>query len=411
MVRDGENAHEGSKAFQRHVKQQIQARVHRFLAITPPELSSLCRDEMAALGLGELESTEAGIEFSGELPQCYLSNLWLRTASRVLCRLPEFRAGAAEELFRRVLRIPWELWLNSGLPLHITAFVEHSRLEHEGAVVDTVLAGVRKRFSLQNMEPPVPWNPEGSGVEAFASLDPDKQRILVHVENNRCRISLDSTGAHLHQRGYRRRHMGAPLRETLAAAILLRAGWQGEIPLVDGMCGSGTLPIEAALLARRLPPGGARPFLFERWPSFQAKTWNYLRHKAMENALPRTTVPIIGMDRDAEAVAVSRENGVQAGVGSDIEWLHEDFLKFNPAKLGLKPGLLVLNPPYGRRLAGGGKELFHPLANHLRSAFAGWKVAILVPDRSLSVILGLPSMRFWTIRHGGLPIMVALARL
>lgn len=402
---------EENKAYLRHVKRYVQAPVHRFAAVTPPELSLLCKGELSALGMPDLAITEAGVEFSGDLSACYLSNLWLRTASRILCRLPAFRAGAAEELFHKVCGVPWELWLNRTLPLHVEAFVEHSRIEHEGVVADTVVAAVRKRFMLQKMEPPGRWKSDQDSTAEPASLEPLKQRMLIHLKKNQCRISLDTTGAHLHQRGYRRRHMGAPLRETLAAGIIMRSGWRGDSPLVDGMCGSGTFAIEAALMGRHLPPGLSRPFLFEKWPAFQEKTWGYLCRKARENALPHSPVPIVGIDHDCEAIAVSRENAFEAGVGEDIRWINEDFFQFHPRDLGLKPGLLLLNPPYGLRLEGGGKELYAPLAIHLRRAFAGWHVAILVPDRSLAVIMGLPSMRFWTIKHGGLSVMVGMTSL
>jgi putative N6-adenine-specific DNA methylase len=402
---------EENKAFRRHLKQHVHAPEHRFAAVVPPELTSLCVDEMKVLGFPETEVTEAGVEFNGKLSFCYMANLMLRTPSRILCRLPEFRAGISEELFHKVSVMRWELWLNPGIPLQIEAHVEYSRIEHEGVVAETVLAGIQRRFRSQKLSHPsaVEQVPEDQTEEPASS--PLKQRILVHLRRNHCQISLDTTGNHLHQRGYRLHHVGAPLRETLAAAILIKAGWEGNTPFIDGMCGSGTLPIEAALLARSLPPGLRRPFLFQKWPSFLDKTWEHLCRKVEEGALSRSPVPILGLDWDENALDVARGNAERAGTGEDIQWGQMDFFTFNPREHHIQPGLLVLNPPYGIRLAGGGKELFERIGGHLRSAFQGWRAVVLVPERPLATALKVRSMRLWNITHGGIPITAAMMRL
>jgi 23S rRNA G2445 N2-methylase RlmL len=205
--------------------------------------------------------------------------------------------------------------------------------------------------------------------------------------------------------------MGAPIRETLAAALLLKTGWKGDTPLVDGMTGSGTFPIEAALLARRLPPGLLRPFLFQAWPSFGEKTWNYLMRKAVENSLDKAPRPIIGMDIDPEAVKTARENAGRAGVSEDIAWEKMDFFGFRPREHSISPGLLVLNPPYGLRLEMETNKLYPEIGNHLRAHYRGWKVVILAPDRTHGARMNVPSLRFWKIVHGGLPIVAAMGRI
>jgi putative N6-adenine-specific DNA methylase len=213
------------------------------------------------------------------------------------------------------------------------------------------------------------------------------------------------TGSHLHERGYRLEHTGAPLRETLAAAILLRAEWNGDTPIVDGMCGSGTFPIEAALIARRIPPGLGRDFLFMRWPSFQAETWEYLCRSAKKASLDKTREAVIGIDIDPDALSVSRKNALRACVAEDIEWKTMDFFDFNPQ--GMKKGLLVLNPPYGKRLGGGGRQFYERLGIHLRQNFKGWKYAIFAVSRSDAAAMNMGPMRLWNIRHGGIPVVVA----
>lgn len=393
------------KAVQRRIRRHVLGPDHRFAVITPPELSALCRDELRCLGITETVVTQAGIEYSGDLVSCYLSNLHLRTASRVLCRFSTFRAGVVGELLHKVLDLKWELWLNPRILLQVEAHVEHSRIGHEGLVADTVFSGIRKRFGMLGL--PLP-ELRGSAVAAEPG---DRQRIIVHLTHNHCELSLDTTGAHLHQRGYRTTHAVAPMRETLAAAVLLKSGWNGSTPLVDGMCGSGTFPVEAVWMARRLPPGLRRRFLFQEWPSFRQKTWEYLCRRAVEASTDSCPMPVFAMDIDAEALSTAMKNAERAGIQKDITWMKTDFLEFIPHRHGLSPGLLVLNPPYGKRMAEGDDLLYRRLGDHLRTHFAGWRVAVLVPSRSHASQLHMPSIRLWRIVHGGLPVFAAMGRL
>lgn len=395
------------KAFLRQSKRYVQAPVHRMAAIVPPEFSPLCQQELAGLGIEQSLITEAGVEFSGKLAYCYLSNLWLRTASRILCRVDHFRAGAAEQLFNRVATFRWELWLNPDIPLRIEAHVRDSRIQHPSLVEKTVLDGMQRRFAELHLSLPNDWKMEPADTGRQTAIT---QMVIVHVTNNYCEISLDTSGAHLHQRGYRLRHTGAPLRETLAAAILMKAGWRGDCPIVDGMCGAGTVPVEAFLQARRLPAGFRRNFLFEKWPAFQEKTWTYLLRKAKQEALMQSPVPIIAVDRDPESIAVARQNAELAGADEDILWQQMDFFCFTPQAMNLSPGVLFLNPPYGKRLAEA-ENLYERLGAHLHQFFQGWHVAIMAPDRAHAVRLRIKSARYWRIKHGGMPIVVVLAQL
>lgn len=360
------------------------------------------------------------MEFSGRLKEAYTCNLWLRTASRVLCRLAPFRAGASEELFHKASRIPWELWLNPDVALDIEAHVERSRISHEGRVAEVISEciekGLRRRTPALFADGPLHGNANGApghaaGIGAHSDDVGLKQKILVRLIENHCRISLDTSGAHLHQRGYRLHHTGAPLRETLAAAILFKSEWKCNEPLVDGMCGSGTFSVEAALISRKIAPGLGRDFLFQRWPSFQKETWEYLCRKAKEASFPRAPVPIVGIDIDPEAIGVSAQNANRAGVGGDIELERMDFLEFNPGKKRLKKGLLVLNPPYGVRLGAGGVSLYERIGAHLRLNFKGWKYAVLAGSRAEAAAMGMGRLRLWNMRHGGIPVTVVFGRV
>ena len=406
--------------FSRRIKAHIAGPEHRFAIVVPPELARICLNETRWLDIPQPEASDAGLEFSGRLKEAYTCNLWLRTASRVLCRLAPFRAGAAEELFNKASRIPWELWLNQEIKLDIKARVEYSRISHEGSVAEIISESIEKSLGkkgpLHPSDSPVKEKEHRAPGESTAGrLQSDdselKQKILVRLIENHCRISIDMSGAHLHQRGYRLWHTGAPLRETLAAAILLKSDWTGNEPLVDGMCGSGTFPIEGALMSRRIAPGLGRAFLFQGWPSFQKKTWEYLLRKAKENSLLEGPETIIGIDIDPEAIAVSAENADRAGTGGDIQWEKMDFFEFNPRKRGLRKGLLVLNPPYGVRLSAGGVSLYERIGAHLRLNFKGWKYAVIAGSRLEAAAMGTGRVRLWNIRHGGLYITVVLGRI
>ena len=404
----------------RRIKTHIVGPEHRFAIMVPPELARICQSEARLLDIPEPVVSEAGLEFSGRLKDAYQCNLWLRTASRVFCRLAPFRAGVAEELFFKASRIPWELWLDPDTPVDVEVRVQYSRISHQRRVAEIISESIEKRLRGKGPvhfpgSPALVGKDFGLDMAAARSRGSDEaepeQKILVRLVDNHCQIGLDMSGVHLHQRGYRLRHTGAPLRETLAAAILLKSDWKGDVPLVDGMCGSGTFPIEAALMSRRIAPGLGRDFLFMKWPSFQEKTWEYLRRKAKEVSLPKARCSIIGIDNDPKAIEVSVENARRAGTDGDIEWREMDFFEFNPGKIGLRKGLLVLNPPYGVRLDAGGVNLYERIGAHLRLNFKDWKYAVLARSRLEAAAMGTGRVRLWNIRHGGMNITVVLGRI
>jgi len=279
-------------------------------------------------------------------------------------------------------------------------------------VARTVFRAVERRFQSLGMEPPHRLKAGETAHGGEELWDPLKrQRVLVHLEHNVCEVSLDTTGGHLHQRGYRLQHAGAPIRETLAAAILMRSGWTGEAPLVDGMCGSGTFAIEACLMARRLPPAAVRSFLFETWPSFEEKTWRYLKRKALEQAAARLPFPVVGVDRDPCSLEVSLANAVRAGVERDIQWVQADFFQLDPGVLGAERGTVLLNPPYGKRLKEDPGSTYDRVGARLREAFRGWRAVVLAPDRESAARLRLGSVRYWKVIHGGSVVTVVFCNV
>jgi putative N6-adenine-specific DNA methylase len=239
------------------------------------------------------------------------------------------------------------------------------------------------------------------------SDDAGTQLLVVRFLHDRCTISADSSGELLHRRGYRQAVGKAPLRETLAAGLLLAAGYDGSGPFVDPLCGAGTIPIEAALIARRLAPGRRRRFAFEAWPGFDARAWDALGADADSRARPHAPYPIQGSDRDAGAVRAAAENADRAGVAGDTTFaVHA--LSAAPVPDGRGPGWLATNPPYGKRVGEADplRDLWARLGQFARTRCPRWQVAVLTPDTSLGRQLALPLRSVLRTANGGLPVHV-----
>jgi putative N6-adenine-specific DNA methylase len=228
------------------------------------------------------------------------------------------------------------------------------------------------------------------------------QLIFVRLVENRCTLSLDSSGALLHRRGYRLETAKAPLRETLAAAMLFASGWNGSSPLLDPFCGAGTIPIEAALLARGAPPGSRRRFAFMDWPNFDIAVWEGVKVEA-KPIQPHRGAEILASDRDAGAIGSARANAERAGVAESIQFSSRPISAVDPPK---RPGWVVTNPPYGVRL--GSKQdlrrLYTTFGKVLRAKCPGWRVAMLCNSPDLLRTTGLKFDGEIQTRNGGLRV-------
>jgi len=333
-----------------------------------------------------------GIEFQGSLHDVYRANLYLRTASRVLVRLGEFYASAFPELRRKASRLLWENYLAPERLIALRVTCQKSRLYHEAAVAERVAGAIADRLG----KPPAAQKyGEDSGT------DPP-QLIVVRLMDNLCTISMDSSGALLHRRGYRLATAKAPLRETLASAMVMASGWDMTSPFLDPFCGSGTIPIEAALLARRVPAGYSRRFAFMDWPNFDSKFWNELltqAGKAILSDIPK----IIASDRDAGAIQAARANAERAGVADCIEFSRKAISAIDPPP---GPGWVVTNPPYGVRLKKTNdlRNLYAQLGKVLRTRCPGWRVTVLCDRVQLIRSTGLEFDRGISMKNGGLKV-------
>ena len=367
-------------------------------AVTAPGLESLAAQELCAAGIVPDERAVAlfpgGAAFAGDARALYSANLTLRTASRVIVRLPEFRAAAFAELHKKAARLPWGCFLAPGRPVAIRATCRGSKLYHSEGVAERVLAGVG-----DNLGAPSP-RVKPAGDDAAEPV----QLILVRIVDDVCTISVDASGALLHRRGYRLAVAKAPLRETLAAAAILASGWDRVSPLLDPFCGSGTIPIEAALLGSGRAPGRSRRFAFMDWPSFDPALWASVLAGAAP-ATVRSTPIILGTDRDAGAIRAAEKNAARADVAAHVRLEQRAVSAIEPPP---GPGFIVTNPPYGRRLRGQGdlRDLYARFGAVLRERCSGYRVAILCDDVALLNQTRLDLDASFSFLHGGLKVRV-----
>ena len=375
-------------------------------AATAPGLEPLVARELKALGLSATAET-GGATFRGPIESIWRANLWLRTAGRVLVRVASFRAQAFHELERLARAVPWERYVTNGGAVRFRVTSKKSRLYHTGGIAQRFGEAIEHRL--------------GSGIVVGDSRSdesdeeevegPAAQLFVIRAFHDAFTVSIDSSGALLHQRGYRKAIAKAPLRETLAAAMLIASDWDGSTPLLDPLCGSGTIPIEAALIARRIPPGSTRSFAFQAWPSFEGSRWDALRAEAAAGVLASAGVRIRGSDRDAGAIEAAASNAGRAGVTGDIELSVRAVSSIDDCGQG--DGLVATNPPYGVRVGEAVRlrDLYAKLGQVLRTRCPGWRLALLSANTRLEGELRLPLEERLRTRNGGIPVRLMLSRL
>ncbi len=341
----------------------------RLFAACAPGLEPLLADELAALGAAP-DVVRGGVEVDADPTRLHRAHLETGLASHLLVRVQAFRAHSFAELERGATRVDWARFLSPGAPLAFRARAKKSRLYHTGAIAERVRGAVEAQLG------------------ALPEPDDGAPALLARIERDRCTLSLDTSGEPLHRRGYRLATGKAPLREDLARALVRVSGWDPETPLADPFCGSGTIAIEAAILARGLPPGRLRAFALERTPLFDATLFGRLRAEAEARALERAPAPIWASDRDPGAVEATRANAERAGVLADLRLDQTPLGKARIAADAPPRGALVTNPPHGERV--GDPRTLRALHQTLgRIVPPEWRVALLVRDRRLALATGL----------------------
>jgi 23S rRNA (guanine2445-N2)-methyltransferase / 23S rRNA (guanine2069-N7)-methyltransferase len=371
--------------------------MHSFIATVAKGLEPILMDELASLGAVSLSPRKSAVAFEGTLETAYLACLWSRVASRILLPLSSFPSSSPKELYEGVQAIKWNEHLSPTGSLAVDCHTSASAISHSHYAAlkakDAIVDQLRDR----------------TGSRPSVDLKQPVHRINLYIHRNQAHISLDLSGDSLHRRRYRKTGLSAPMKENLAAAILFKAGWPDFAktgrPFLDPMCGSGTLAIEAALMAGDVAPGLLRhDFGFQRWAQHDPTLWQRLfgeaqarRREGLKN-LP----PIFGYDIDKRAVEVTLNHAHRAGLNGKIQVERRALQDVKPP--ARRPGLLAVNPPYGKRLRTqtGLPALYEKLGFILKASFNQWRAALLTAQPELGYRLGLRSRKPFTFYNGPL---------
>lgn len=329
-------------------------------------LEMLVKQELQALGFADLQVSNGRVQFPAALADIPRTNLWLRTADRVLLKMAEFHTTSFDDLFEQTKDLPWEEWITEDGRFTVKATAVKSQLQSERTCQSIVKKAVVERLKSHYQQ------------EWFAETGADFT-IQVSIHKDMAVLTLDTSGAGLHKRGYRAEAGAAPIKETLAAALVMLSVWHKERLLLDPMCGSGTILIEAALMARNIAPGLKRTFAAESWPAIPASAWTEARQQAQTAVNTADTLQLHGSDHDAATIAIAQQNAQKAGVAGDIHFEQKDV---RALWIDRQYGVLISNPPYGRRLAEFQEvnQIYISLHKTFRKK-SGWSIYILTADK------------------------------
>lgn len=381
----------------------MRATMFNYFIPTAKGLAPLLEVELKELGIENIKQMTGGVGFDGSLEQGYQVCLWSRFASRVLLKLSEFKVLDPMDLYLGCSNIPWESHfdVDKTFSIDFSGSNDEIRNTQFGAlkIKDAIVDRFRKKFD------------ERPNVE---KRDADI-RFSGRLFKDKAAIFLDLSGSPLHLRGYRTIAGEAPLRETLAAGIVKRSGWNGEA-LLDPMCGSGTLIIEAAMMSLNIAPGSLRDkFGFEHWKKHDSELWKTLKTTATvygKRAVNDCTTRFYASDLSKEMISIARQNAQRAGVAELIEFSVQDAKKILPPE-ELSTGLLISNPPYGERLGGFSDtiSLYTELGHHFKEAFAGWNLSMFAMDTELLSCLGMRAGKSFKFFNGPLECVLKNYRI
>ncbi len=363
--------------------------MERFFATCPRGLELLLAEELRQLDAEKVHAVGGGVQFGGDFFLCYRANLESRVASRILWQVSTDRYRDEDDIYRSAYALPWTDWFDAARTIRVDVTATKSpltslnfiTLKIKDAVCDKIRRLTGRRPSVDTRQPDIP--------------------IQAHLTDRDFTIYLDTTGEPLFKRGKRIAAGEAPLRENLAAGILRLAGWEPGIPLLDPMCGSGTILLEAALMALDIAPGLGRHFAFEKYRNFAGRRWRELLQRSQARQRPKTPLAIYGSDLSGDALKTARANLAVAGLERAVNLKQANVLEISaPAK----EGIIVTNPPYGVRL-GEQRELaeFYPkLGDLLKQKFIGWRAYILSADMRLPKLIRLAASKRTPLFNGAL---------
>lgn len=360
------------------------------IAKTFKGLETVLANELMDLGANNVEIGRRAVSFTGDQRMLYMANFWLRTASRVLVPVAEFKAKDADAVYEQCKKIDWSSLMSANTTFAIDATVYSDTFRHSRYVTYRVKDAIADY-----------WNEKEGKRPNVKLTDPDLN-LNIHIAQETVTVSLDSSGESLHKRGYRVRNTEAPLSEALAAGMLLLAGWQGQSDLYDPMCGSGTLLIEAALIAQNIAPGIFRKgFGFEKWPDFNKELFEEIYNDDSRDRV--FTHRIYGSDTSFYAVKTAEENVKSAGVNRMVE-IHQIRLQEIKHEGGTPGAMVVINPPYGERLAQDKDvlRLYQDMGTALKHQFSGATAWVISSNEEALKCIGLKPSQKMHLMNGEL---------
>ena len=332
------------------------------IAKTFQGLEEILAEELTTLGANDIQIGRRMVSFTGDKRMMYKANFCLRTAIRILKPIKNFTAKDADEVYNQIQAIPWEEYLDVNKTFAIDAVVFSEEFRHS------------KFVSYKVKDAIVDYFREKTGKRPSVRINNPDVLLNIHIAQTTCTLSLDSSGESLHRRGYRQEQVEAPLNEVLAAGMLLMTGWRGECDLIDPMCGSGTIPIEAALIARNIAPGVFRKgFAFEKWVDFDSEMFDEIYNDDSQER--EFTHKIYGYDNNPKANEIATHNIKAAGVSKDVTLKLQPFQQFEQPQ---EKSIIVMNPPYGERISTNDLlGLYQMIGERLKHAFVGNEAWVL----------------------------------
>lgn len=365
----------------------------RYFATVARGLEAVAAKELEALGATELSLEFTGVCFSGDRPLLYRINLWARTIFRVLKIVATVKSPNADRLYANLQAIDWDHYLSPSDTFAVHSTGGNDRLNHTHYTALTVKSAIAD------------WQSRHSGKRS--SVDVKNPNVLLNafIRDDNCVISLDSSGESLHRRGYRLAMGMAPLKETLAAAMVDLTEWTPNLPFLDPMCGSGVLPIEAAIKGLNIAPGlfrNAFGFGFQGWRDFDEPLWQDLVEEAITQQKSELKVPIWGSDADAGIVAEAMDNAQDCGLENYIQLKQAQLSDIEPPA---SQGILLCNPPYGKRVGKAEElgDLYQQLGNIFKQRFKGWNAFVLSGNKELTKRIGLRTAQRIPLYNGSIP--------
>lgn len=347
----------------------------RLIAKTLFGLEEILKDELNSLGAQNTDLSNRAVIFEGDKSLLYKANYTLRTALSVLMQIADFRINTVKDLYNRSLKVEWGRYLNPDLTFSIVPVVHSSLFRHSGypglivkdAIADWFRKSAGRRPSVNTDDPDIVFN--------------------LHIRNSEVNISIDSSVVPLFKRGYRKAQGPAPISEVLASGIIFLSGWAFDTPFLDPMCGSGTIPVEAGLMASGIQPGKFRNFFgFQKWTDYDPHLFESIKRQYDATIINPETI-IECSDISESAVEIARQNINNAGLSEIISLTRRDF---NDCKGGDKPGLIIMNPPYGERLRqNDATEFYNMMGSVLKHNFQGYSACVITSDKELIKRIGL----------------------